>query len=171
MRISVASQRKAVYAMAMFHVVMVTPEIPHNTGAAGRLCLAVGARLHLVGPLGFSLDDRQLKRAGLDYWKDVDVRVWENWEELEQTFPDEAAVYFLTTKTERPYWDTVFKDGDYLVFGCETRGLPESMLNQHRERCRTIPMTEGSTRSLNLATSVGIVLYEAVRQQAVGGPV
>jgi tRNA (cytidine/uridine-2'-O-)-methyltransferase len=150
--------------MVMLHVVLVNPEIPHNTGAAGRLCLATGARLHLVKPLGFSLDDRQVKRVGLDYWKDVDVQVWENWEEFSNSVSAGAGVYLLTTKTDRPYWDSGFKDGDYLVFGAETRGLPESLLERHAEQCLTIPMQEGSTRSLNLATSVGIVLYEAVRQ-------
>ncbi|WP_435896198.1 tRNA (cytidine(34)-2'-O)-methyltransferase [Oceaniferula spumae] len=148
----------------MLHVVLVTPEIPHNTGAAGRLCLATGARLHLVKPLGFSLDDRQVKRVGLDYWKDVDLQVWESWQEFTEGIDPNAGVYFLTTKTKKPHWDVEFKDGDYLVFGCETKGLPESLLAENPDQCLTIPMVENSTRSLNLATSVGIVLYEAVRQ-------
>ena len=148
----------------MLHVVLVTPEIPHNTGAAGRLCLATGARLHLIGPLGFSLDERQVKRAGLDYWKDVDLQLWENWDAFANSVASDANVYMLTTKTDRAYWDVTFKDGDYLVFGPETRGLPESLLSQYEAACLTIPMRSGSTRSLNLATSVGIVLYEAVRQ-------
>ena len=141
-----------------------TPEIPHNTGAAGRLCLATGARLHLIKPLGFSLDDRQVKRVGLDYWKDVDLKVWECWDDFSAAVEKEARVYLLTTKTKLPHWDQSYKDGDYLVFGCETKGLPESLLAQHPDNCLTIPMLEGSTRSLNLSTSVGIVLYEAVRQ-------
>ncbi|MBK1831947.1 tRNA (cytidine(34)-2'-O)-methyltransferase [Verrucomicrobiaceae bacterium R5-34] len=148
----------------MLHVVLVTPEIPHNTGAAGRLCLATGARLHLIKPLGFSLDDRQVKRVGLDYWKDVDLQVWESWDEFRAGIDPDAGVYFLTTKTQQPHWDVAFNDGDYLVFGCETKGLPESLLEENPDQCLTIPMVEGSTRSLNLATSVGIVLYEAVRQ-------
>ncbi len=148
----------------MLNIVLVTPEIPHNTGAAGRLCLATGARLHLIKPLGFSLDDRQVKRVGLDYWKDVDLAVWENWEAFLSSVSEDAEVYFLTTKTTRPYWEASFKDGDYLVFGCETKGLPESLLKAHPERCVTVPMKEGSTRSLNLSTTVGIVLYEAIRQ-------
>jgi len=148
----------------MLHVVLLAPEIPHNTGAAGRLCLATGARLHLVKPLGFSLDDRQVKRAGLDYWQDVDLRVWEDWEAFGASVEDHARLYFLTTKTDQPYWGVNFKDGDYLVFGSETRGLPESLLGESPGQCLTVPMREGSTRSLNLATSVGIVLYEAVRQ-------
>ena len=148
----------------MLHVVLVTPEIPHNTGAAGRLCLATGARQHLVKPLGFSLDDRQVKRVGLDYWPDVDLKVWENWQEFYDEIEAGAGVYFLTTKTDTPHWDMAFRDGDYLVFGCETKGLPESLLEENPDQCLTIPMAENSTRSLNLATSVGIVLYEAVRQ-------
>ena len=148
----------------MLHVVLMTPEIPHNTGAAGRLCLATGARLHLIKPLGFSLDGRQVKRVRLDYWKDVDLKVWECWDDFTAAVEKEAGVYFLTTKTKRPHWDQPYKDGDYLVFGCETKGLPESLLAQHPDNCLTVPMIEGSTRSLNLSTSVGIVLYEAVRQ-------
>ncbi|MGB0992965.1 MAG: tRNA (cytidine(34)-2'-O)-methyltransferase [Akkermansiaceae bacterium] len=148
----------------MLHIVLVSPEIPHNTGAAGRLCLATGARLHLVKPLGFSIDDRQVRRVGLDYWKDVDLKVWENWQEFRDSVADDAGVYFLTTKTTKPHWDMEFCDGDYLVFGSETKGLPESLLGENAEQCLTIPMQEGSTRSLNLSTSVGIVLYEAYRQ-------
>ncbi len=150
--------------MGMLNVVLMNPEIPHNTGAAGRLCLATGARLHLIKPLGFSIDDRQVKRAGLDYWKDVDLCLWENWQAFTESVAAGAGVYLLTTKTEQAYWDVEFKDGDYIVFGPETRGLPETMLGQHAEQCLTIPMREASTRSLNLATTVGIVLYEAIRQ-------
>ena len=148
----------------MLHVVLMSPEIPHNTGAVGRLCLATGACLHLVKPLGFSIDDKQVKRAGLDYWKDVDLHTWESWGDLVSVIPSDANVYFLTTKTKRAHWAVEFADGDYLVFGSETKGLPESLLEKNKEACLTIPMKEGSTRSLNLATSVGIVLYEAVRQ-------
>ena len=147
----------------MFHVVLIEPEIPPNTGNIGRLCLATGAHLHLVKPLGFSLADRELKRAGLDYWQDVCVTVWESFASLQAAQPADARYFFLTTKTERAYWDARFQDGDFLVFGRETRGLPEPLLAQHAGRCLTIPMS-GSTRSLNLATAVGIVLYEAVRQ-------
>src|SRR5210317_399909 len=101
----------------MLHVVLLAPEIPHNTGAAGRLCLATGARLHLVKPLGFSLDERQVKRAGLDYWQDVDLRVWEDWESCAASVEDNVGLYFLTTKTDQPYWGVNFDDGDYLGFG------------------------------------------------------
>ncbi len=162
--ITVARSRLPGLSHGMLHVVLANPEIPHNTGAAGRLCLATGARLHLIGPLGFSLEERQVKRAGLDYWKDVDLQLWESWEAFANSVATGAKLYMLTTKTDRPYWDISFEDGDYLVFGPETRGLPESLLEEHADHCLTIPMREGSTRSLNLATSVGIVLYEAVRQ-------
>ncbi len=152
----------------MLHVVLLTPEIPHNTGAAGRLCLATGARLHLIKPLGFSLDDRQVRRAGLDYWKEVDLKVWDGWQDFLKGAGKDARLFFLTTKSDRPHWDTVFQDGDYLVFGCETKGLPESLLGKNQNSSLTIPMVKNGTRSLNLATSVGIVLYEAVRQVGLG---
>ena len=147
----------------MFNVVLVEPEIPPNTGNIGRLCLAAGAHLHLVKPLGFSLGDRELKRAGLDYWKDVQVRVWESFAELQGAQPAGARYFFLTTKTRRAYWEAAFRDGDFLVFGRETKGLPETLLAANLEWLLTIPMTP-QARSLNLATAVGIVLYEAVRQ-------
>jgi len=146
----------------MLHVVLYQPEIPHNTGAVGRLCLATGARLHLIKPLGFSLDDRQLKRAGLDYWKEVDVRIWDSWAE----FSEEAGnspMFFLSTKAKISHWDATYTEDAYLVFGPETRGLPESMLHSDTATCCRIPMKD-ATRSLNLATAVGIVLYEALRQ-------
>lgn len=148
-------------------MVLVEPEIPPNTGNVGRLCLATGAVLHLIEPLGFSLDDRLLKRAGLDYWHLVDVRRWPSWQVFCDAAPADARLFFLTTKTERPYWDAAFKDGDYLVFGRETKGLPEELLAKNAQTCLTIPM-QPQTRSLNLATSVGIVLYEAVRQLRAG---
>src|ERR1051325_6804044 len=140
----------------MLHVVLVEPEIPPNTGNIGRLCLATGAHLHLVGPLGFSIEDRALKRAGLDYWKDVRVSVWESFAALQAAQPASARYFFLTTKTDRAYWDARFRDGDFLVFGRETKGLPESLLESNREHLLTIPMGDG-TRSLNLATAVGLV--------------
>lgn len=146
-----------------FHVVLVAPEIPPNTGNIGRLCLATGVHLHLVKPLGFSLEDRALKRAGLDYWKEVQVTVWESFEELRRAQEADARFFFLTTKVTRTYWSAKFEKGDFLVFGRETKGLPESLLTANREQCLTIPMAT-QTRSLNLATAVGIVLYEAVRQ-------
>jgi tRNA (cytidine/uridine-2'-O-)-methyltransferase len=148
----------------MLHVVLVEPEIPPNTGNIARLCLAAGARLHLVGPLGFSLDEKSLRRAGMDYWEQCDVKIWPSLEALFAESPD-ARFFLLTTKTTRPYWEQEFADGDHLVFGRETKGLPESLLAAHAERCLTIPM-QTNARSLNLATSAGIVLYEAVRQIA-----
>ncbi len=152
----------------MLHVVLIEPEIPPNTGNVGRLCLATDAHLHLVKPLGFSIDDREVKRAGLDYWKDVRVTVWESFDDLQAAQPAGARYFFLTTKTERAYWDARFQDGDFLVFGRETKGLPEALLARNAGSCLTIPMS-GGTRSLNLATAVGIVLYEAVRQGKVDG--
>src|ERR1700730_17442133 len=112
----------------MFNVVLIEPEIPPNTGNVGRLCLATRSVLHLVKPLGFSLDDRQLKRAGLDYWDDVDLRTWESFAELQRAQPGDARYFFLTTKTKRAYYDVKFERGDFLVFGRETKGLPESLL-------------------------------------------
>lgn len=150
----------------VLHVVLYHPEIPHNTGAVGRLCLATGARLHLIKPLGFILDDKHLRRAGLDYWEHVDVHVWENWEEfLAQTTPG-AAFFYLTTKATKAHWDADFRAETYLVYGPETRGLPQSMIAEHADQALRIPMRDQSTRSLNLSTSVGIVLYEAMRQRS-----
>lgn len=148
----------------MFNVVLVEPEIPPNTGNVGRLCLATQSTLHLVKPLGFSLDDRQLKRAGLDYWEEVDVRLWDSLEELQQAQPSDARYFFLTTKTTRSCYEVKFQRGDFLVFGRETKGLPENLLTANALRCVTIPMH--GTRSLNLATAVAIVLFEAERQQS-----
>ena len=147
----------------MFNVVLVEPEIPPNTGNIGRLCLAARSRLHLVKPLGFSLEDREVKRAGLDYWDEVDVRVWNSFRELQRAQKGASRYFFLTTKSDRPYYDVRFRDGDFLVFGRETKGLPESLLAKNCDACLTIPMH--GTRSLNLATAVAIVLFEAVRQQ------
>jgi len=148
----------------MLHVVLHEPEIPHNTGAVGRLCLATRARLHLIEPLGFSLDDKHLKRAGLDYWKEVDVRRWPDFESCRSGAAPGASFFFLTTKAKRLHWHQNFDAEEvYLVFGKETRGLPETLLHANPEHCLRIPM-EG-TRSLNLSTAAGIVLYEALRQR------
>jgi tRNA (cytidine/uridine-2'-O-)-methyltransferase len=147
----------------MFNVVLIEPEIPPNTGNIGRLCLATQSTLHLVKPFGFTLDDRELKRAGLDYWNEVDVKTWESFDELQRAQPPAARYFFLTTKTKRAYYETEFESGDFLVFGRETKGLPEQLLAKQGNACLTIPMH--GTRSLNLATAVAIVLFEAVRQQ------
>ena len=147
----------------MLHIVLIEPEIPQNTGNIARTCLAAGAVLHLVEPLGFRIDETALRRAGMDYWKQCDVRRWPSFEALRTDAGPLARFFFFTTKTRRPYWDEKFADGDYLVFGRETRGLPESLLSAEQEHLLTIPMAP-EARSLNLATSVGIVLYEARRQ-------
>ncbi|MBJ05892.1 MAG: RNA methyltransferase [Verrucomicrobiaceae bacterium] len=147
----------------MFNLVLVAPEIPHNAGAAGRLCLATGSTLHLVKPLGFSLDDKHVRRTGLDYWKDVKVKIWESLDQLLASTPPRRT-WFLTTKGTTAHWDRSYQDGDYFICGCETRGLPQSVLTAHRDRLIRIPMHEGSTRSLNLATAAAVVLYEAARQ-------
>jgi tRNA (cytidine/uridine-2'-O-)-methyltransferase len=149
----------------MFNVVLVEPEIPPNTGNVGRLCLATRSTLHLVGPLGFSLDDRQVKRAGLDYWDEVEVRQWSSLEELQRANPS-ARFFYLTTKATEPYFDVKFRPNDFLVFGRETKGLPERLLKENVSNCITIPMH--GTRSLNLATAVAIVLFEAMRQVRAG---
>jgi len=148
----------------MLHVVLVEPEIPPNTGNIARLCLAAGARLHLVEPLGFSLDEKALRRAGMDYWHLCDVKRWASLEDL-QAAESTGRFFYFTTKTSNVYWNEAFQDGDFLVFGRESRGLPESLLRENAEACLTIPM-QPDARSLNLATSVGIALYEAKRQIA-----
>jgi tRNA (cytidine/uridine-2'-O-)-methyltransferase len=147
----------------MFNVVLIEPEIPPNTGNIARLCLATRSQLHLVEPLGFSIDDRQLRRAGMDYWNQVGVQHWKNLAEFEIATRPPARRFLLTTKTKRRYWDAEFRQGDYLVFGRETKGLPESLLLSESENCLTIPIAS-EARSLNLATAVAIVLFEGVRQ-------
>lgn len=149
----------------MFHIVLLEPEIPHNAGAAGRLALATGSSLHLVRPLGFSLEDKYVKRTGLDYWQDVDLHVWESFPEFLEGMGGRR-MWFLSTKARSSPWGVKFEAGDCLVFGRETRGLPEEMVVGAGEMALKIPMRPGSTRSLNLSTAVAIVLYEAVRQQA-----
>jgi tRNA (cytidine/uridine-2'-O-)-methyltransferase len=153
----------------MIHLVLYQPEIPHNTGALGRLSLGTGARLHLIRPLGFSLDDKQVKRAGLDYWREVDLRVWDSWEVfLAESGAELRTLFMLSTKGGSCYWERDFTTEDvWLVFGPETRGLPEGLLLGNPERVLRIPMI--GTRSLNLATAAAIVLYEAVRQRRVLG--
>lgn len=146
----------------MLNVVLYQPEIPPNTGNIGRLCHATNSRLHLIEPLGFSLGEKSLKRAGLDYWDELDPTVWPSYTAFSESIEPSATAYLLTTKTERVYWSANFTEGDYLVFGPETRGLPESLLDESATTCLTIPQTRG--RSLNLATAAGIVLYEGIRQ-------
>jgi tRNA (cytidine/uridine-2'-O-)-methyltransferase len=143
---------------------LVEPEIPPNTGSIARLCGATNAILHLVHPLGFSITDRQVKRAGLDYWRFVTIRQWHSLEEFLGAQP-EHQLKFFTTKVTRPYTEAVYRPGDFLIFGKETKGLPESIITLYEELCYTLPMANPNIRSLNLAMATGIVLYEALRQQ------
>ncbi len=145
------------------NIVLVEPEIPQNAGAAGRLALATGSTLHLVKPLGFDLDEKAVRRAGLDYWKDVKLKVWESFEEILDQHPD-AQFWYVSTKAKQSAWEVQYKAGDFLIFGKETKGLPEPWIFDHLDHAIRIPMKENSTRSLNLATAVAIVLYEAERQ-------
>ncbi len=145
------------------HIVLYNPEIPQNTGNIARTCAATGFTLHLIKPLGFSLADKYLKRAGLDYWHMMTYRIYDGFDDLLAAYPG-APFYFLTTKAVKTYADVRYGADDFLVFGCETRGLPESLLERAYDRCIRIPMAPGA-RSLNLSNSVAIVAYEALRQQ------
>jgi len=147
----------------MINVALVEPEIPPNTGNIARLCAANNVALHIVGVTGFGLDDRAVRRAGLDYWPEVNLHRHARLEDLYESLPGARFVY-LTTKSQRSYLDWEFKTDDCLVFGRETRGLPETLLKANWQNAITIPMLNRSVRSLNLATAVGIVLYEALRQ-------
>ena len=147
------------------HVVLVHPEIHWNTGNAGRSCLAAGARLHLVEPLGFSLDEREVRRAGLDYWEHVDPRVWPDWSSFEREIPNLGAPFFFSTKAKRMYWEAEFPRDVVLVFGRETGGLPEDIHASYADRMLAMPIHSPHVRSLNLSTCVGIALYEVLRQQ------
>ncbi len=147
----------------MLRVTLVEPEIPPNTGNVARLCAAARVPLHVVGATGFRMDDRALRRAGLDYWPEVELHRHRDLEALGDALPG-ARFLYLTTKAEASYAEWPFSADDCLVFGPETRGLPEELLRANWERCLTIPMLNPQVRSLNLATSVGIVLYEALRQ-------
>ncbi|MCC7517627.1 MAG: tRNA (cytidine(34)-2'-O)-methyltransferase [Verrucomicrobiae bacterium] len=144
-----------------FHVVLVEPEIPANTGTIVRLCAATRSALHLVHPLGFRLDDAALRRAGMDY---LDLAVIREHRSLAEALPPGASAWFFSTKATRTLWEAKFASGDFLVFGRETKGLPEDLLARHPDRGLCIPMLEPKARSLNLALSAGIVLYEALRQ-------
>lgn len=148
---------------AMMHVALVEPEIPPNTGNIARLCAATDTILHIVGVTGFRLDEKAVRRAGLDYWEHVQIERHVELDDLYQSLPDSRFVY-LTTKSNRKYTDFQFQQNDCLVFGRETKGLPQELLDANPETSVTIPMKNSNVRSLNLATSVGIVLYEAIRQ-------
>ena len=149
------------------HVVLVHPEIHWNTGNAGRTCLAAGATLHLIEPLGFSLDDKQVKRAGLDYWEHVDLRVWKNWDAFEEQLPALGEPHFLSTRSKQMLWDAPLgaNQNTVLIFGRETGGLPRELHEKYRDRFYAMPIHSPLVRSLNLSTSVGIAVYEVLRQQ------
>lgn len=157
---------------ASIHVVLVHPEIHWNTGNAGRTCLAAGATLHLIEPLGFSLDEKQVKRAGLDYWEHVDLRVWPSWDDFEEELPGLGEPFFFSTKASRTLWDAPLGDHQsvVLIFGRETGGLAPELHERYRDRFVTMPILSPKVRSLNLSTSVGIAVYEVLRQRRVTGP-
>ena len=145
------------------NIVLVEPQIPHNTGVIGRLCVNIGATLHLVKPLGFNISDKAVKRAGLDYWSKLDVKVWESLDAFFASHPMGSKHFLATTKTTRPYFEAPMPNDAFLLFGSETKGLDEALLKSHPDSCITLPMT-GEGRSLNLAMSVAVVAYEVVRQ-------
>ena len=153
----------------MIHVVLVHPEIHWNTGNAGRTCLATGAKLHLVKPLGFSLDEREVKRAGLDYWENVDRQVWPDWATFEAAMPTLGEPFFFSTKATRLFWEAPLGEPRdvVLIFGRETGGLPPALHERYRDRFVTMPIVSPHVRSLNLSTSVGVALYEVLRQRGI----
>lgn len=146
-----------------FHIVLIEPEIPQNTGNIGRLCAATGSWLHLVGPLGFSIDAKQVRRAGLDYWKHVKLLRWDSFEQLRQEFP-EGRFWYTSKKAEKNYTQVAFTAGDFIVFGKETLGLPEEMIETVGPQAIRIPIASPLVRSLNLANAAAIILFEALRQ-------
>ena len=148
--------------MAELNIVLYEPEIPANTGNIGRTCVATGTKLHLIEPLGFRLDEKALKRAGMDYWKDLDVTTYVNWDDFCEKNPN-AKIYMATTKAHKVYTEPEYEPDCYIMFGPESRGIPEDILVNHQETCVRIPMW-GDIRSLNLSNSVSIILYEALRQ-------
>jgi tRNA (cytidine/uridine-2'-O-)-methyltransferase len=148
----------------MFRVVLIEPEIPWNTGNIGRTCLGAGAELHLVGRLGFHLDNQQVQRAGLDYWEKVKLHRHESWEVFIDSLPPKPELFFFSTKGKKSFWDARFPTDAYLIFGKETAGFPKSFYEIYKEKLYRIPQEDETIRSLNLSTSVGIILYEALRQ-------
>ena len=150
----------------MFHIVLVEPEIPQNAGNIARTCACTGCTLHMVRPFGFEISDKYLKRAGLDYWHLLDVRYYDSVQELFEKNSG-ARFFFFTTKAHQTYADIAYREGDFLVFGKETKGLPEELLVEHEDTCVRIPMRE-ECRSLNLSNSVAIAVYEGLRQNAFG---
>jgi tRNA (cytidine/uridine-2'-O-)-methyltransferase len=153
------------------NVVLVEPEIPPNTGNIARLCTATRSALHLIEPLGFNVDDKQLKRAGLDYWNHLDWRRWRDWPSFQKELPPGARLWFVESHGVRLYADVKYEADDYLIFGRETAGLPKTIIDQHRGQWLRIPMFHAQVRSLNLSNCVSLVLYEALRQQGFAGEI
>jgi tRNA (cytidine/uridine-2'-O-)-methyltransferase len=147
----------------MLNIVLINPQIPNNTGTIGRLCVNTDSKLHLIKPLGFDIDEKAVRRAGLDYWEKLDLYVYENFDEFVEKNSSTDRFFFATTKTDKPYFDFKFQDGDYLFFGSETAGISKDILDQYKDSQMTIPMSRDG-RSLNLAISTGIILYEAIKQ-------
>lgn len=145
------------------NMVLFEPEIPQNTGNIARTCVLTNSKLHLIKPLGFSLDEKQVRRAGLDYWKYLDITIYESYDELREKYKD-STFYFSTTHADNFYHEVQFKQGDFIVFGKESAGLPDRIREGDPERCIKVPMIDSSTRSLNLSNTVSIVAYEALRQ-------
>ena len=153
------------------HIVLVEPEIPPNTGNVARLCAATRTTLHLIEPFGFKLDDSQLKRAGMDYWRHVQWQRWSNWRAFEEKLPSTARLWFIESGGVKRYDQVKFSADDYLVFGRETAGLPKQLLEQQPDRWLRIPMFNSESRSLNLSNCVALVLFEALRQQDFTGEI
>jgi tRNA (cytidine/uridine-2'-O-)-methyltransferase len=153
------------------HVVLVEPEIPPNTGNVARLCAVTRTTLHLIEPFGFKLDDRQLKRAGMDYWQHLEWHRWPDWAAFQAQAPPDARLWFIESKGPRLYTEVPYTAGDYLVFGRETAGLPQPLLAANQDRWLRIPLFNPESRSLNLSNCVALVLFEALRQQAFAGEI
>jgi tRNA (cytidine/uridine-2'-O-)-methyltransferase len=153
------------------NVVLLEPEIPPNTGNVARLCAATKTTLHLIEPFGFQLDDRQLKRAGMDYWQHVQWHRWKNWADFQASIPDGSRLWFVESNGLKRYSEATFSSDDYLVFGRETAGLPQALLEANREQWLRIPMFNPAARSLNLSNCVALVLFEALRQQGFAGEI
>jgi len=158
----------AVATAAALHVVLVHPEIHGNTGSTGRTCLAAGAQLHLIEPLGFEIDDRRVRRAGLDYWPRVEPRVWPDWASFEERMPALGEPFFFSSDATRDFWDASFAADTVLVFGRESVGLPDEIRSRYADRMLRLPMKDPELRSINLANTVAVVLYEALRQRRSG---
>lgn len=147
----------------MINIVLFRPEIPQNTGNIGRTCVLTNAKLHIIGPTGFKIDDKTVQKAGLDYWKELDVTLYSSYEKLRGKYP-EGNFYFSTTKGKKAHSDMSFDDNSFIVFGRESSGLPEYIMEENKENLFRVPMAESSSRSLNLSNTVAIVAYEALRQ-------